>query len=207
MSATDTTFLVDNVRGTSNSPNTPRTQHSLSRREIVHGIANRIIYSRFYTWLYLGMVLLSVVSISLSLTNECQTTGFLILEVIINTVMIAEVITRFLALGKLFWKSVYNIIDITLVVLCITTLLFIIDGGCSHKDEEVFDLVLLASRNLIQIARLFAMLRKNKKNIDARNATVDFSNVRAPSVSMDIDSAGNGAFSLNVDDYEDDDLF
>jgi hypothetical protein len=31
-----------------------------------------------------------------------QTTGFLILEVIINTVMIAEVITRFLALRKVY---------------------------------------------------------------------------------------------------------
>ncbi|RGB32892.1 hypothetical protein C1646_762346 [Rhizophagus diaphanus] len=194
---------TDNLVATSNSPNTPRTQHSLSRKEIVHGIANRIIYSRFYTWLYLGMVFLSVFSIVLSLTNECQTTGFLILEVIINTVMIAEVITRFLALGKLFWKSIFNTIDIILVILCITTLLFIIDGGCSHKGEEVFDLVLLVLRNIIQIGRLLVVLRKNKRNIKARNATVDFNNIRDSSASVDIDSADHGVYFLNVEDEDD----
>jgi len=65
--ATDTTLLVGSAL---NPPITPRTQHSLSRKEIVHGIANRIIYSRFYTWLYSGMALLSVVSIFLSATEE-----------------------------------------------------------------------------------------------------------------------------------------
>jgi hypothetical protein len=54
----------------------------------------------------------------------------------------------------------FNTIDIILVVLCITTLLFIIDGGCSHKSEEVFDLVLLVLRNMIQIGRLLVVLRK-----------------------------------------------
>ncbi|RIA89428.1 hypothetical protein C1645_197717 [Glomus cerebriforme] len=191
MSAADTTVLVDE-RETSNSPITPRTQYSLSRGEIVHGIANRIIYSRFYTRLYLGM----------SLAEECQTTVFLILEVIINTVMIVEVITRFLALGKLFWKSIFNVIDIILVVLCITTLLFIINGGCSHKGEEVFDLILLVLRNVIQGARLIIILRKNEKNRKAR--TIDFTNVRAPSVSMDVDSMGHGAF---LSDNEVDDIF
>ena len=54
----------------------------------------------------------------------------------------------------------YNIIDIILVILCVTTLLFIIQDGCSHKSEEVFDLILLVFRNAIQFVRLLAILRK-----------------------------------------------
>ncbi|CAG8690761.1 2258_t:CDS:2 [Funneliformis mosseae] len=196
MSHTDTTILINN----SNPPITPHTQYSLSKKEVVHGIANRIIYSRFYTWLYLGMALLSSTSIILSLTERCPTLGFIILEIIINTVMIVEVGTRFLALGKLFWNSIYNIFDIILVALCIITLLFIIGGGCSHKGEEIIDSILLIARNLIQFGRIFVMLRKNKKNRKTRNATVDFSNVRDPSVSMDVDSMDHGPFLLDDED-------
>ncbi|CAG8481877.1 10866_t:CDS:2 [Acaulospora morrowiae] len=201
MSTTDVTVLIPGNGQQTERPN-PHTQHSLSRAEIVHGVANRIIYSRFYSWLYLGMALLSIVPIVLSLTEECQTVGFIVLEVIINTVMIAEVITRFLALGKLFWKSIFNIADIILVFLCVTTLIFLLKGGCSHKGEEVFDLVLLIARNLIQFGRIILMLRKNKKNRKARNATVNFDNIRESSVSMDIDSLSNRAFLIT--DEEDD---
>ncbi|CAG8766115.1 12503_t:CDS:2, partial [Funneliformis caledonium] len=135
-----------------------------------------------------------------SLTERCPTLGFIILEIIINTVMIVEVGTRFLALGKLFWNSIYNIFDIILVALCIITLLFIIGGGCSHKGEEIIDSILLIARNLIQFGRIFVMLRKNKKNRKTRNATVDFSNVRDPSVSMDVDSMDHGPFLLDDED-------
>jgi len=114
--------------------------------------------------------------------------------------MIAEVVTRFLALRKLFWKSMFNIIDIILVALCAITLLFIIKGGCSHKGEEVFDLILLVSRYVIQIVRLILMYRKNNKNRIARSATVDFTNVRDPSVSMDVDSMEHGSFLLDEED-------
>ncbi|CAH1764525.1 4749_t:CDS:2 [Entrophospora sp. SA101] len=83
---TDQTNLInhnDNQTATSASPSndhndnsqgltvpTSNTQYKLSRSEVVHGIANRIIYSRFYTWLYLGMAILSFTSIVLSFVEE-----------------------------------------------------------------------------------------------------------------------------------------
>ncbi|KAG9295498.1 hypothetical protein G9A89_013527 [Geosiphon pyriformis] len=186
---------------------TPVTQYSLSRAEAVHGLANRILYSRFYTWLYLGMALLSTISIILSIKEKCPSVWFIILEFIINFAMIAEVMTRFLALRQLFWKSIYNVVDITLVFLCVLTLIFIWAGGCSkgRRSEEIFDTILLVVRNLIQFGRLIIMLKKNRKNRSTRNARIDFSDIRAPSMSMDIDSLSHGAFSLTDD--EDDDLF
>ncbi|RHZ77655.1 hypothetical protein Glove_174g176 [Diversispora epigaea] len=196
-----TTILMSGDNGNDSNPNnSPHTQYTLSRSEVVRGIANRIIYSRFYSWLYLGMALLSAVSIVLSLIEECQTIGFIILEIIINIVMIGEVTTRFLALRKIFWKSLYNIIDIILVMLCVITLILILKGGCLHKGEEIFDLTLLIVRNLVQFGRLIVMLRKKEVNRKARNATVDFNNVRESNDSF----SDPGEHSIIYDEYDED---
>ncbi|CAG8608635.1 11174_t:CDS:2 [Paraglomus occultum] len=173
----------------------------LSRSERMRGVANRILYSKFYTWLYLGMALLSIVSIVLSIKEKCPSMLFIVLEITINVVMITEVLTRFIALRKLYWKSVYNIVDLVLVLLCLVTLIFIVTDGCSeHRSEEIFDTLLLVIRNLMQFGRLFIMLRKNQKNRTARNARVDFSR-RDPSMSIDFDA--QAAFALINDEDED----
>ena len=49
----------------------------------------------------------------------------------------------------------------------------------------------------------FLCSNRNKKNYKARNATIDFNNVRDPSVSMDIDSTNQGAYLLDVEDEDD----
>lgn len=46
------------------------------------------------------MAALSITTVVLSLKDGCPTLAFYILEVIINTAMIAEVVVRFLALGS-----------------------------------------------------------------------------------------------------------
>ncbi|CAG8495360.1 2171_t:CDS:2 [Ambispora gerdemannii] len=193
------------LNGNDRGGNLLTTQHKLTRAEIVHGLANRILYSRFYTWLYLGMAALCAVSIVLSIKEKCPSIWFIILEVIINFAMIAEVTTRFFALKQLFWKSIYNIVDIILVCLCVLTLIFILVGGCSSgwKSEELLDTFLLVARNLVQFCRLIVILRKNKKNRSARNARIDFSDVRPPSISIDFESASNNAFSAVSDDEDD----
>ncbi|CAG8437178.1 4221_t:CDS:2 [Diversispora eburnea] len=125
--------------------------------------------------------------------SNLQSIGFIILEIIINTVMIGEVTTRFLALRNIFWKSLYNIVDIILVMLCVITLILILKGGCLHKGEEIFDLVLLIVRNLVQFSR-------KKLNRKARNATVDFSNVRESNDSF----SDPGEHSIIYDEYDED---
>ncbi|CAG8746311.1 15157_t:CDS:2 [Gigaspora margarita] len=122
---------------------------------------------------------MSTTDVSILMANDApntpnnQSAGFIILEIIINTVMIAEVVTRFVALGK---------------------------GDCSHKGEEIVDLILIIVRNIMQFGRLIMMLRKNGKNRKARNATIDFSNIRESNPSMDFDSISNNAFLITDDD-------
>jgi hypothetical protein len=72
----------------------------MTRDEIRRGIANRAIHSRSYIILYLVMVALSVTTVVLSIREGCPGLAFYILEVIINSAMIAEVVIRFLAFGR-----------------------------------------------------------------------------------------------------------
>jgi hypothetical protein len=78
-----------------------RSHHSLTRREIFQNLANRIIYSKFYMVLYIVMAILSLWSIFLSFHQGCASSSlFVVLEVIINCTMIAEVALRLTALGR-----------------------------------------------------------------------------------------------------------
>ena len=77
-----------------------RSIHAMTRDEIRKGIANRAIHSRTYIILYLAMVALSVTTVVLSIREGCPGLPFYILEVIINSAMIAEVVIRFLAFGR-----------------------------------------------------------------------------------------------------------
>lgn len=167
-----------------------RTQHYLSRTEMIQGMANRFMYSEFYIYLYAGLAGLSIATLVLSAIEDCPSLLFYLLEILVNVAMITEVTIRFLALRKAFWKSFYNIIDIVLVVLCAITLIFVLQGcSSSRKEEEVFDTILLIVRNGVQFGRIAVMLRRNGKNIFGRLRTnrINFDDVRGPSFSMDID--------------------
>ena len=77
-----------------------RSHYALTREEIAKGIANRFVHSRTYILLYLVMAALSITTVVLSMVQGCPTLAFYILEVIINTTMIAEVSVRLLAYGR-----------------------------------------------------------------------------------------------------------
>ncbi|KAF9958876.1 hypothetical protein BGZ72_010770 [Mortierella alpina] len=177
-----------------------RSHHSLSRREVFQNLANRIIYSKFYMVLYLVMAILSIWSIFLSLRQGCSSsTLFIVLESIINGTMIAEVAVRLTALGKNYWRSTSNILDILLVLLCFITLILVLQGcGSGHEAEEILDTILLILRNTVQGWRLYTMLKKNSLITNPRVGTIDFSNIRQQS--LDIEGFG-------AEGYTDDDVF
>ncbi|KAJ3216474.1 hypothetical protein HDU67_009429 [Dinochytrium kinnereticum] len=114
------------------------------------------------------------------------------LEVLINLAMIIEVLIRVQALGKVFWKSIWNVADICLVGLCMFTLLWLAFGECSKERswEAEADTILLVIRNLIQFSRVAVMITKNGQYMSRRPQAVDFSTVQPP-------SAGTGAGIFN----------
>ncbi|KAF8167677.1 hypothetical protein B0H34DRAFT_740498 [Crassisporium funariophilum] len=175
----------------SNAAVPTRSIYTLTRSEITKGVANRFVHSRTYIFLYLGMAALSVTTIILSLTDGCPGLPFYILEVIINTSMIMEVGIRFTALGKQFWKSPFNIVDLILTLFCALTLLVLVFAKCGagSKEEEIFDTLLLVARNVLQFGRLAAVMRQSGQSIFSRPKPIDISTARrARFVDLDIES-------------------
>ncbi|KZT30852.1 hypothetical protein NEOLEDRAFT_1144378 [Neolentinus lepideus HHB14362 ss-1] len=170
--------------------------YALSRKEIVHGIANRFVHSRTYIALYLVMVALSVTTAILGSMQKYPTLSFYILEIIINTSMICEVGVRVVALGKLFWRSPWNIFDLIITIFCAITLAILLfaHSGRGSKGEEVFDSVLLIARNVLQFLRLAMIMRQSGQSIFTRPKAIDLSAARMAGYSMDIDMPEDESF-------------
>ncbi|KAL7751771.1 Histone acetyltransferase type B subunit 2 [Sorochytrium milnesiophthora] len=174
-----------------------RSDTTVSRREILRALANRVMFSGFYKVLYLSMTALAFISVFLSYHRTCPKPGslsaFITVEIIINAVMIIEVSIRAVAMGKAFWAAKSNWLDVGLVFLCAVTLLLLLSDGCNDDDkgrnrEAVADSILLIVRNLIQLVRIFHMLRKNQQNYNAYPADIDFNDAHSDAVSFDIDT-------------------
>ena len=172
--------------------------YALTRSEMTKGIANRFVHSQTYIFLYLGMAALSATTVVLSLSDGCPGLTFYVLEVIINMSMILEVAVRFVAFGRQFWRSPFNVLDLILTVFCVITLLVIAFAGCgaTSKEEEVLDTLLLVARNVLQFGRLAAVMRQSGQSVFSRPKPIDISAVRR---------AGYSSLDLDLE-YEDEDV-
>ncbi|KAG2156664.1 uncharacterized protein EDB93DRAFT_1247366 [Suillus bovinus] len=192
----------DALNDTSNGAAQPvptRSIYALTRKEITRGIANRFVHSHTYIFLYLSMAALSVTTVVLSLADGCPGLSFYILEIIINTSMILEVGVRFVAFGRQFWRSPFNVLDLILTLFCAITLLVITFAGCGagSKEEELLDTLLLIARNVLQFGRLAAVMRQSGQSIFSRPKPIDISAIRR---------AGYSSLDYDLEeDYQDDD--
>lgn len=146
-----------------------------------------VLLQRAYIILYLAMAVLSLTTVVLSLLGDCPPTSFYVLEVIVNTVMIAEVGIRMIAYGSVrpsrrcplraragfadlallplpslqsFFTTVANLLDLLVTTFCIITLIVVFSRPCS-RGEEVLDSAVLVVRNLLQFSRLATLLRRS----------------------------------------------
>ncbi|KAJ2525299.1 hypothetical protein GGI11_000131 [Coemansia sp. RSA 2049] len=146
----------------------------LSRQEILRGAANRLLYSKFYTYYYIGMSALGLVSLITAFIEACPSLFFIVIESTLCLCMILEIITRAVATQWGFLTSWWNYFDIVIVLFCGVTLI-LLSGGCSagSNSEELVNTILLVVRNAAQCFRLFATVRKNRRQMDARDLNVD----------------------------------
>ncbi|KAG8864018.1 hypothetical protein FRB96_006891 [Tulasnella sp. 330] len=167
--------LEDELEANTGPIFTPRSHYVLSRQEITRGIANRFVHSRTYIFLYLGLASLSVTTVVLSLLEGCPGLAFYVLEIIVNSAMILEVGIRLVAFGRQFWKSPFNTADLVLTLFCALTLLVLAfaDCGDTSKEEEILDTLLLVARNVLQFARLAAVMRNSGQSIFTRPKPID----------------------------------
>ncbi|KZP25439.1 hypothetical protein FIBSPDRAFT_855995 [Athelia psychrophila] len=168
----------------------------MTRSEITRGIANRFVHSRTYIFLYLGMAALSVTTVALSMSDGCPGLAFYILEIIVNVSMILEVGIRFVAFGRQFWKSPFNVFDLIVTTFCALTLLVLAFAGCgaASKEEEMLDTLLLIARNILQFGRLASVMRQSGQSIFTQPKPIDLSAARR---------AGYNSLDLDLE-YDDD---
>ncbi|WFC98474.1 hypothetical protein MYAM1_001202 [Malassezia yamatoensis] len=124
--------------------------------------------------------------------------AFYALELTVNLVLVAEVSIRFVAFGKHFWKSTFNVVDLCLVVLCLITLLVLVFGhGCSPyaqrpgRGEELLDSVLLIARNIVQCTRLLSVIRRSQQNVASRVTAIDLNDAHDYNLDLDFEQEGS----------------
>ncbi|KAL7417545.1 hypothetical protein BDY24DRAFT_368046 [Mrakia frigida] len=163
--------------------------HLLTSVYLPHLLLSRIVHSRNYIILYLGMAALSITTVIFSLMGDCPPLAFYVLEVIVNGVMILEVAIRVVAFGRQFFTSTFNLADLGITFLCVITLLVVLFTPCSGrgKEEEIFDTLLLVARNFFQFGRLALIMRRSGTSIFHRPPPIDLSSAREAAFALDID--------------------
>ncbi|KAJ2710779.1 hypothetical protein H4R19_003579, partial [Coemansia spiralis] len=144
---------------------------------ILHGAANRLLYSRFYTYYYAAMSVLGLVSLVTAFVESCPSVFFIAVEGTLCVCMMLEIVTRVVAMQWGFLVSWWNYFDILLVLFCGVTLI-LLSRGCSasSNSEELINTILIVVRNAAQVFRLLATLRKNRRQLDARGLDVNLEN-------------------------------
>ncbi|KAK1921429.1 hypothetical protein DB88DRAFT_513455 [Papiliotrema laurentii] len=172
---------------------TSRSHYHVSHGERLRGVANRIIFSRYYVLFYFVMMCLSLGTVVLSLVathkKQCPPVIWHILEVIVNGLMVIEVSTRWVAYGKKYPMTPLNIIDLLLVLFCSITLILVFRSPCAEgaRQEEVLDTILLVIRNAVQFLRLGNILRRSGHSLLNPPKPIDLSNARTASLALDLD--------------------
>ncbi|KLT43179.1 hypothetical protein CC85DRAFT_258946 [Cutaneotrichosporon oleaginosum] len=171
----------------------PVSSYRLPASEQLRGVANRIIFSRYYILFYFIMMTLSMATVVLSLIatshHECPPPVWHVLEVIVNALMVLEVSTRWIAYGKKYPMTLLNMLDLVLVFFCVVTLIFVFASPCGEgtRQEEVLDTILLVIRNGVQFLRLGNILRRSGHSLFNPPRPMDLSQARSASAGMDFD--------------------
>ncbi|KAJ2724360.1 hypothetical protein GGI07_002039 [Coemansia sp. Benny D115] len=146
----------------------------LSRQEILRGAANRLLYSKFYTYYYGSMLVLGVISLVTAVVESCPSVFFIVIESLLCLCMILEIITRAIAMHWTFLTSWWNYFDIVIVMFCLVTLALLSrDCSAGSNSEELLNTLMIVVRNAAQVFRLVTTLRKNRRQMDARDMNVD----------------------------------
>lgn len=154
-----------------------------TRGSRVVALANRVLFSRIYAVLYFFLIAANLALIvwiisDLAVNGELRPVsnpGFAVLEVFVNVFLVAEVTLRYVAMRERFFASWANRIDVAVVFVSVTALVFYF--ASSSLVEEAVTTVVVIFRYVIQLARLVVLIKNRKTAIPFSRSIseVDFS--------------------------------
>lgn len=153
----------------------------MSTSEKCTQFANMILYSRFYIAMFFVMIMINLFIIVWDLkspTGYPMEWWFILLETIVSSAIIFEVVIRMISQGKRYWLNLWNIFDVVVSFLCIVALSSYLLGP-SHILElnQMVVTCLIIFRSCLQFCRLFFILKQQRQLLDQRRNRIDFSQV------------------------------
>lgn len=169
-------------------------------------LANKIIISRVYFWVYIGVIALSLVSLIWALVDpRPENAVFWIVEFLVVFALVFEVGITMLAQGYLrYFSNWSNRIDFGITVVCLlSVILHVVDtftrSEKKSKKFEELELTILIIRNLIQVVRL-TILVKNQAKSSQPITQIDFRNIRSGAFEEDFDDQSSVGDGLSRED-------
>lgn len=130
-------------------------------------VANRVQYSRAYAITYVAALSLSVLLLvwvvleaDYPLEHRVKFWVFVLADSAVTLFVVLEVVIRALASGgcRFFCMNPWNLLDVAVAVLCITTIFLHVLGPTAVLEDEV-EVGVLCLRYAAQITRLLVLVR------------------------------------------------
>jgi hypothetical protein len=140
-------------------------------------MGNRLLHSRAYNLLYALLIVLNTgaLVVAISIPAREQSALMVTLDVAITGSLLVEVVLRMLVQGRQrFWSDGANRFDCFVCGLCVMTLsLYLLEGPSgAEKAEQVFTIIVVVVRYVIQIARLAVFVRSYKRTTSGSTADI-----------------------------------
>jgi len=108
---------------------------------------------------------------------------FVLLEIIITAIIIAEVTIRLMAFGtRKYFRSLANAFDFIVASLCAISLFLLLVIGPSFIEDvdTLISTSFLILRNVLQFLRLLFIIRHQRENLKQMQSKIDFSHLDNP---------------------------
>ena len=143
--------------------------------------ASRLYYSRLYSCFYVLMIIINTgLLVGLGLLHLADPVefpmGIILLEVVVTTILLLEVLGRMCSQGRLqFFSSWCNLLDSGVVLLCVGSTILFLSLPNNNDLEEAVATVLMVCRYGVHFIRVLMMLKLTSKqqSLRGRNRTMD----------------------------------
>jgi len=159
----------------------PESNH---KKPSAHVIADRLFATKHYVIMCIVLVIINLFLFIYGLTyydDQQDVTWYVAVDISTNVLLALEVLIRIVATNKTYWRHWWNILDFTVMVVCLFTLFLY----AVHQSSLVVHEAVVAVRYMAQLFRFYIgvrTIRSQKGTVKAaNNLSIDFSTIQQES--------------------------